>query len=176
MEAINEIIARSQTQAQNMLAAGGYFDETLRSITTPRGGDYNNHNNDGSPDTSIASDFSFNSVPAVIMTTYPSQAKSPRKQFSTSHYRTVCWVYLEIQKYVFFTRFFFLVKFLYCSGVFIYESQEILYFLHYFLKLYFLWAKGQFQIKILSISEVELRTSLNQNVQYFTKHSHFFNV
>ncbi|XP_056021651.1 uncharacterized protein LOC125650483 [Ostrea edulis] len=79
MEAINEIIARSQTQAQNMLAAGGYFDETLRSITTPRGGDYNNHNNDGSPDTSIASDFSFNSVPAVIMTTYPSQAKSPRK-------------------------------------------------------------------------------------------------
>ncbi|XP_061171974.1 uncharacterized protein LOC133181501 [Saccostrea echinata] len=79
MEAINEIIARSQTQAQNMLAAGGYFEETLRSITTPRGGNYNYHNNDGSPDTSIASDFSFNSVSPAVMAAYPSQAKSPRK-------------------------------------------------------------------------------------------------
>lgn len=78
MEAINEIIARSQTQAQNMLAAGGYFEETLRSITTPRGA--NNNYNDCSPDTSIASDFSFNSVSPVVMATYPSQAKSPRKQ------------------------------------------------------------------------------------------------
>nr|XP_022331623.1 myosin-10-like isoform X4 [Crassostrea virginica] len=77
MEAINEIIARSQTQAQNMLAAGGYFEETLRSITTPRGA--NNNYNDCSPDTSIASDFSFNSVSPVVMATYPSQAKSPRK-------------------------------------------------------------------------------------------------
>lgn len=77
MEAINEIIARSQTQAQNMLAAGGYFEETLRSITTPRNANYNYH--DGSPDTSIASDFSFNSVSPAVMATYPSQAKSPRK-------------------------------------------------------------------------------------------------
>lgn len=78
MEAINEIIARSQTQAQSMLAAGGYFEETLRSITTPRGGNYN-YNNDGSPDTSVASDFSFNSVSPAVMAAYPSQAKSPRK-------------------------------------------------------------------------------------------------
>lgn len=77
MEAINEIIARSQTQARNMLAAGGYFEETLRSITTPRNANYNYH--DGSPDTSIASDFSFNSVSPAVMATYPSQAKSPRK-------------------------------------------------------------------------------------------------
>jgi hypothetical protein len=73
MEMINEKIAHSQTHAQNMLTAGAYFEETLRSITTPRGGDYNNPNNDGSPDTSIASG------PTVILTTHPSQVKPLHK-------------------------------------------------------------------------------------------------
>ncbi|KAK3098699.1 hypothetical protein FSP39_022200 [Pinctada imbricata] len=79
MEAINEIIARSQTQAQAMLAAGGQFEETLRSLTTPintpRGIDYGGR---VSPDSSVASDFSFNSIgPSVIPPYNPS---SPRKQ------------------------------------------------------------------------------------------------
>ncbi|XP_064609099.1 uncharacterized protein LOC135473186 [Liolophura sinensis] len=49
MEKINEIIAKSQTQAQMMMASGGYHDYSSRdvSLLTPRSGGY-------SPDTSLA--------------------------------------------------------------------------------------------------------------------------
>lgn len=83
MEAINEIIARSQSQAQAMLAAGGYFDDTLRSIGSPR---YDYH---ASPDNSLAEDFSFSSTaPAMYQPSSPpskvrkGQAGSPGRKSS----------------------------------------------------------------------------------------------
>jgi hypothetical protein len=49
-KAINEIIARSQTQAQAMLSAGNYLDDSLKSLASPR------VTFDTSPDNSICSD------------------------------------------------------------------------------------------------------------------------
>lgn len=57
MEEINEIIARSQTRAQVMMAAGVYTDGTFRNMNPSR--DFNvsaaaNASGDISPDTSLA--------------------------------------------------------------------------------------------------------------------------
>ncbi|XP_005105360.1 golgin subfamily A member 4 isoform X2 [Aplysia californica] len=58
MEEINEIIARSQTRAQAMLASGEYsLDSSLRNMNPSR--DYNVGDSNFSPDTSVASDASF---------------------------------------------------------------------------------------------------------------------
>ena len=58
MEEINEIIARSQTRAQAMLASGEYgIDPSLRNMNPSR--DYNVGDSNFSPDTSFASDASF---------------------------------------------------------------------------------------------------------------------
>lgn len=75
MEAINEIIARSQTQAQVMLSSGNYLDDTMKSLASPR------VTFDNSPDNSISSDMSFNSTIAVINDPSPSRPmkSTPRK-------------------------------------------------------------------------------------------------
>ncbi|XP_060068829.1 myosin-7-like [Ylistrum balloti] len=81
MEAINEIIAKSQTQAQAMLAASGYYDDPQKSLYSPRT-DYR-----GSPDNSLASDMSFNSTGPIVIPPYTGSsptkvtagAMSPRK-------------------------------------------------------------------------------------------------
>ncbi|XP_021365614.1 uncharacterized protein LOC110458296 isoform X2 [Mizuhopecten yessoensis] len=81
MEAINEIIAKSQTQAQAMLAASGYYDDPQKSLHSPRT-DYR-----GSPDNSLASDLSFSSTGPMVIPPYtgssPTKVKagtlSPRK-------------------------------------------------------------------------------------------------
>lgn len=65
MEKINEIIAKSQTQAQLMMASGGYHDYSSRdvSLLTPRSGGF-------SPDTSLADNS------ALLNTSYNSNAAS----------------------------------------------------------------------------------------------------
>lgn len=79
MEAINEIIAKSQTQAQAMLAASGYYDDPQKSLYSPRA-DFKD-----SPDNSLASDLSFNSIGPMVIPPYtgssPTKVKtgSPRK-------------------------------------------------------------------------------------------------
>lgn len=60
MEAINEIIARSQSQAQAMLSSGNFLDDSMKSLGSPRV-IFNE-----SPDNSICSDMSFNSTIAVL--------------------------------------------------------------------------------------------------------------
>ena len=65
MEEINEIIARSQTRAQAMMASGAYLDGTFKHLNPSR--DFSvaggvNASADVSPDTSLAlSDASFTS-------------------------------------------------------------------------------------------------------------------
>ena len=75
MEAINEIIARSQTQAQAMLSAGNYLDDSLKSLASPR------VTFDTSPDNSICSDMSFNSTIAVHNESSPKNIRksTPKK-------------------------------------------------------------------------------------------------
>ncbi|KAL4227673.1 hypothetical protein ACF0H5_013109 [Mactra antiquata] len=75
MEAINAIIARSQSQAQALLASGGYFDDTM---TSPR---YRTHHSPRvnihppmthrieSPDNSYSEDLSIASLPPMHMST-----------------------------------------------------------------------------------------------------------
>ena len=66
MEEINEIIARSQTRAQAMMASGVYLDGTFKHLNPSR--DFNlsaatNASGEVSPDTSLAlSDASFTSA------------------------------------------------------------------------------------------------------------------
>lgn len=58
MEEINEIIARSQTRAQALLASGEFsLDGSLRNLSPSR--DYSVADTSFSPDTSFASDASF---------------------------------------------------------------------------------------------------------------------
>ncbi|XP_063435460.1 uncharacterized protein LOC134716406 [Mytilus trossulus] len=76
MEAINEIIARSQTQAQAMLASGNYLDESLKSLASPR------VTFETSPDNSVCSDMSFNSTIAINSESSPlnpTMKSTPRK-------------------------------------------------------------------------------------------------
>ncbi|VDI58644.1 golgin subfamily B member 1 [Mytilus galloprovincialis] len=76
MEAINEIIARSQTQAQAMLASGNYLDESLKSLASPR------VTFETSPDNSVCSDLSFNSTIAINSESSPpnpTMKSTPRK-------------------------------------------------------------------------------------------------
>ena len=73
MEAINEIIARSQSQAQAMLSTANYLDESYKSLASPR------VTFDTSPDNSICSDMSFNSTIAVIPEPAKNMKSTPRK-------------------------------------------------------------------------------------------------
>lgn len=72
MEAINAIIARSQSQAQALLASGGYFDDTMTSPRyrsqhhSPRVTIHQAHKND-SPDNSYSEDLSIASLPPMHM-------------------------------------------------------------------------------------------------------------
>lgn len=80
MEAINAIIARSQSQAQALLASGGYFDDGMsprvRSLQpSPRVG-FHSPRRGESPDNSYSEDLSVASLPAMHY--YSGTSKTPR--------------------------------------------------------------------------------------------------
>ena len=83
MEAINAIIARSQTQAQALLAAGGYTDDinNSRVHSNPNRG-YQSPNRPDSPDNSYASDdLSIASLPPMPFSQYTSQVRSAEAKY-----------------------------------------------------------------------------------------------
>lgn len=67
MEAINAIIARSQSQAQALLAAGGYLDNTVspRGQRQPTGNFHSPRIGVDSPDNSFSEDLSVASLPPM---------------------------------------------------------------------------------------------------------------
>ena len=73
MEAINAIIARSQTQAQALLSSGGYLDDISKARGSPHHS-YHSQNRPDSPDNSYASDLSIASLPPMPFSQYTRSA------------------------------------------------------------------------------------------------------
>ena len=80
MEAINAIIARSQTQAQALLASGGYLEDMNynnphRAPLSPHRG-LQSPNRPDSPDNSYASDLSIASLPPMPFSKYTTSTRA----------------------------------------------------------------------------------------------------